>query len=211
MNKHSKTKTGILLYLPIIGIFLFFLLYAYAASKYPGGSQEDQFSVSFDLFHNYWCDLMKAIAYNTKPNPARPIAISATYLLAGSLALFCIQFSSYLPVSRFWDLCTSISGVIAMMIGTLIFTSLHDKVILVGSLFGLLTVVGIFKGLIHNHEIQHQRMAIFCFFLIVGNNVLYYSEQYYFLPLIQKMTFFIVLIWIISLNVLFFRKKKAIR
>ena len=204
----SKSKTRILLYLPIAGIFLFFMLYLFAASKYPGGSQEDDFSIGFDWFHNYWCDLMKDIAYNKKLNEARPIAIFATFLLSFSIALFSIQFPKFLPVSKFWDKATSISGVLAMSIAILIFTSLHDIVIIVCSLFGLVTVIGIFKGLIKNRERLHQRIAIFCFFLIVINNILYYGEAYYYLPLIQKLTFAVILIWLASLNLLFIKRSK---
>ena len=203
----GKSKTGILLYLPIIGIFLFFVLYILAASKYPGGSQADDFSTGFDWFHNYWCDLMKEIAYNQTTNFARPIAILATFLLAFSIALFSIQFPKYLPVSSFWDKATSISGTLAMIVATLIFTDLHDKVIIVCSLFGLVTVVGIFKGLIHNKKRTHQKIAIFCLFLILINNVLYYGEYYYYLPLIQKLTFAVILLWLVSINWLFIQKK----
>ena len=98
---NHKAKTGIFLYLPIAGIFLFFVLYIFAASKYPGGSQADDFSIGFDWFHNYWCDLMKEVAYNESKNPARPIAIAATFLLSFSISLFSIQFPKYLPVSNF--------------------------------------------------------------------------------------------------------------
>jgi hypothetical protein len=203
---NHKAKTGIFLYLPIAGIFLFFVLYIFAASKYPGGSQADDFSIGFDWFHNYWCDLMKEVAYNESKNPARPIAIAATFLLSFSISLFSIQFPKYLPVSNFWNRATSISGTLAMITVTLIFTDLHDKVIIVCSLFGLITVVGIFKGLILNKEILHQRIAFFCFFLILINNVLYHGEQYYYLPLIQKLTFLIILIWFVTINWLFIKK-----
>ena len=202
-----KYKTKIFLYLPIVGIFLFFVLYVLAASKYPGGSQADDFSIGFDWFHNYWCDLMKEIAYNETPNTARPIAILATFLLAFSIALFSIYFPKYLPVSNFWDKATSVSGTLSMIVATLIFTDLHDLVIVVCSLLGLITVVGVFKGLIYNKEIRHQQIAVFCFFLIIINNILYYTGYYYYLPFIQKITFAIVLIWLTSINWLFIQKR----
>ncbi len=201
-----KSKTGIFLYLPITGIFLFFVLYILAASKYPGGSQAYDYSIGFDWVHNYWCDLMKEVAYNKIVNPARPIAIAATFLLAFSVALFSIYFPKYLPVSSFWNTATRISGILAMAAATFIFTDLHDLVIVICSLFGLVTIAGVFKGLIHNKEKVHQRIAVFCFFLILMNNVFYYIEYYYYLPFFQKITFAIILLWLMSINWLFVQK-----
>ena len=48
----KKLNPTLLAYLPIIGILLFWVLFIYAATLYPGGSQADSNSVGYDWVNN---------------------------------------------------------------------------------------------------------------------------------------------------------------
>lgn len=198
-------KPKYLIYLPSIGIGLFFLLYWYASTLYPGGSQASETAEGFDWLHNYWCDMMGTVAQNGSTNPAFPYAMAATIILAFSIAMFSYYFPKYIPSSPFWDQAISITGMIAMFLAVWIFSPLHDIVIIISSLFGLITIIGIYKGLHKNQLTRHIWAAWICFGLLLINNILYYGNFLYHLPLIQKITFAVVLLWLVFLN-LEFRK-----
>ena len=186
MNRSSAT---FLFYLPTIGILIFFILYYYCTLLYPGGSQESIDTIGFDWLHNYWCDLASESTHSQQPNPARPFAIASIIILASSLAVFFYRFPLFIPMSSLWTKTIPLTGLMSMGLSILIFTDFHDIIIVTASFFGLWAVVGIFVGLVSNNMKPQLWSAVFCGILIVINNVLYYGAYYYWLPLIQKITF----------------------
>ena len=91
-----------------------------------------------------------------------------------------------------------------MLFAVLIFTEFHDVMTSLSSLFGLLALVGIFKGLYESRLIRFIWAGVFCGVLMGLNNYIYYSNDYlYALPLVQKITFAFVLLWIVFLNIKF--------
>jgi hypothetical protein len=193
--------------LPTIGILIFVGLYIYSSLLYPGGSQADLNAVGFDWMNNYWCHLMNEQGMNGQTNPARPIAITAMIILCLSLLLFFIQFSRKFAKSRFWKITIQLFGIISMLFAIFIFTKQHDLMTTLSSIFGVFLVIGIIW------EVYKSKMTIFkwrgivCIFLLVLNNYIYYSEQRIeYLPVIQKITFVVVLVWIIGMNYSLTRK-----
>ncbi|MFK7982430.1 MAG: hypothetical protein AB8G86_20780 [Saprospiraceae bacterium] len=185
-----------------IGITLFFGLYGYATTLYPGGSQLDAYAVGFDWINNYWCDLLGEKGTNGQPNPARPIAILAMAILCLSLVHFFWQFANTFAASKLWTKLIKICGAISMFFSLLIFTEYHDFMIILASLFGLPLVLGIIKG------IYQSKLTIFKITGLIGllplsaNNYIYYTNRLLeWLPLLQKISFLIILGWIISLSI----------
>lgn len=68
-------------------------------------------------------------------------------------------------------------------------------------MFGLIAVIGIIKE-IYNSRLVHYKIAGIIGIILLGiNNIIYYSAEFIeWLPLIQKITFLIVLIWILGVN-----------
>ncbi|WP_252736470.1 hypothetical protein [Maribacter dokdonensis] len=200
MNKVKKHKI-VLQFLPTIGIIIFVGLYVYSAKLYPGGSQANLNSVGFDWINNYWCNLMNEKGMNGKQNPAKPFAISAMVILCFSLTIFFIQFARKFARNRFWKIIIQIFGVLTMAFAVLIFTEYHDIMTTLSSIFGVFVVIGIIWEVYKSELNVFKTSGIACIFLLVGNNYIYYSGQLIeYLPLIQKITFLFVLIWIIGLN-----------
>jgi len=135
-------------------------------------------------------------------NPARPYAIFAMIVLCSSLALFFFQFVKCFVENRFWKLVIQILGTLSMISAVLIFTKFHDLMTTISSVFGTLVVIGIIRA-IYKSELQIFKLSGgICIILLAINNLIYYSEYYIeYLPLIQKITFVLVLAWIIGLNI----------
>jgi len=187
--------------LPTVGILIFIGLYIYAANLYPGGSQLDSNSLGFDWMNNYWCNLMNENGMNGLENPARPFAILALIILCSSLALFFLQFAKYFMEKGIWKSIIQILGTLSMISSVLIFTKYHDIMTTISSILGVLVVVGIIRAIYKSNLTVFKISGMVCIILLGINNLIYYSGNYIeYLPLIQKITFGMVLIWIVGLN-----------
>lgn len=205
---HTNTKLNSILYLiPFIGILSFVVLYIYAATLYPGGSQANINSEGFSWVHNYWCNLLNETGMNGQPNKAQPVALTAMLLLCFSLAVFFIQFAKIYASSLTWKRIIQINGVLSMVFAALIFSPYHDLMTLLSSLFGVFVVIGILKGIYTSKQRIYQISGIICLLFLALNNYIYYTQHFLeALPLLQKITFTIVLLWILALNTTLKRK-----
>ena len=89
-----------------------------------------------------------------------------------------------------------------MSSAVLIFTKFHDIMTTISSVFGVLVVVGIIRTIYKSDLLVFKISAIVCIILLGINNLIYYSGNYIeYLPFIQKITFGLVLAWIVGLNV----------
>ena len=179
----------------------FTVLYIYSTNLYPGGSIENLTSKGFDWVHNYWCNLMSTKAINGIANRARPYAIASLIVLCGSLVVFFYQFAEYVTNNNFWKKTIKWSGALSMFFGALIFTKYHDLMTVISSLFGIFVVIGIIVT-IYRSDLQFYKITgTVCLVILAINNFIYYSGNFIeWLPLIQKFSFLVILIWILGLN-----------
>lgn len=201
MSKKKHTVNRLIGFIPAIGIVIFVLLYIYSTFLYPGGSQAKLDSIGFDWKHNYWCNLLNEKGMNGQDNPARGYAITAMTILCISLLLFFIQFAQTITTSRFWKLSIQLFGTISMVFAIFIFTSYHDLMTILSSIFGAFAVFGVIRDVYISKMNRFKISGIFCLILLAVNNYIYYTEQgIIYLPLLQKITFLAVLIWMIAIN-----------
>lgn len=187
-----------ILLLPIFGILLFAVMYIIAASLYPGGSQTDIHSTGFSWRDNYWCNLFNRTAINGEPNPARPIARIAMYILAASLQFFWMLIAFLTAKSKPLRTVVIISSVsCTVFISSLAVSDLHDLLVNLASLAGLIVTICtmfVLYKLKWNSLFFYGLMNIL---LVVINNYVYYSKELIiWLPIIQKITFLFFLLWI---------------
>ncbi len=195
-----KNAKYLLTYLPTIGILIFFGLFVYAASLYPGGSQADINSVGFD-WSNYWCNLMLGKALNGQDNPAQPVAILAIIILCSSVTLNYFYFADFFEKNRIWKLIIKIAGTISMVAAVFIFTTYHDTMTTLLSVFGAIGILAIIRTLYKNKMIWFIITGIICMIFVAMNNLFYYNENLIeYLPTIQKISFILILAWIMGLN-----------
>lgn len=188
-------------YIPTISILLFYGIYIYCVPLYPGGSLADLNASDFSWLSNYTCDLFHTHGVNGLPNPARPIGLRAVFIICAGLSLFFYQFSQIIPMPPFWEKAIPITGVFSMICAVLIFTDLHHIMVLMASIFGLFALIGVVSGIFTNKLHKYLWTGGACMLLLVLNNYFYYFDILTgILPLIQKISIFLVLTWVISLN-----------
>ena len=193
MIRHN-TFTTLKHYLPTVGIIIFFGLFIYATWLYPLGAP---FS---NGVHLYLCNLLDSPTKHGLLNPARPYAMMALLILLTSLWRFFFMFANFYSQSLCWKWTIKISGSLSVILVALLLTGNH-LVTIIASVLGAITLVGIILGVAQSHLILYQITGIVCVFLLVLNNAIYYSGLFIdFLPLIQKITFVIVLFWVMGLN-----------
>lgn len=196
-------------YLPLLAIGLFVVIYMLSASLYPGGSQADLTHEGFDWVHNYWCNLTKVNSMNGALNPARPYAITGLVTLCVGLGIFFYQFGATFSFGNVWRRSVQVCGVLAAGFGAMVFTPYHDLMTILASGFGFLTILGVMVGITQNKFRFFQWAGGVCLFLLALNNYIYFSKDFIVtLPLLQKFTFLIILLWIVGLNVKLIQLKK---
>jgi hypothetical protein len=127
--------------LPRAAVVAFAALYVVAALAYPGGTRADPDRVGFSVLHNYWCDVLDAVTYGGRPNPAAPIALGATLLLALGLSALWWTLPALTPRARIRGGLVRAAGVLSAVVTPLIATKHHDLVINVAALAGAFAFV----------------------------------------------------------------------
>jgi hypothetical protein len=201
-----------LLLTPILGTALFIILYFIATLFYPGGSQVDKNSIAFSWLNNYWCNLLNEQAINGQPNTAKPIAMTAMFILCLALILFWFLFPKYVTVNRKLAIIIKSCGSLAMLIGFLLFTNInHDLITNLASGFGIIATIGVLIGI---YKIGWNMLFVFGllnFLLVALNNYVCYTKGLIvYQPVVQKITFAPFLFWICSIDLnLYYRQRKA--
>lgn len=209
-TKHSGSKSNLWMLTPLFGTMIFTILYLIAAQLYPGGSQADKNAAGFSWINNYWCNLLNDNAINGQPNKAKPVALAAMCTLCLTLTYFWYLFAQNMFFSKFRCLTIQLSGVIAMTIAMFLFTSFHDVVINVASVFGLIAFWGVFNGLYKNKWYGLFAFGLVNLLLVALNNYLYYTKELLiYLPVVQKISFASFLIWICCIDIKLYNKLKA--
>lgn len=183
------------------GICIFVVLYFVSAGFYPGGSQADKTGKGFSWLNNFWCDLLDVQAKNGQYNTARPIAVSSWLVLCFSIMIFWYFLPAMLLVTDLVKKTIRFCGVAAMLVSTLLFTQLHDVVIHAASLLGLIAICGTFAGFYKSGYRRFFYTGLFCLALMCLNYFIMVSNTFTtYLPVIQKITFAVVLISIFFVN-----------
>lgn len=209
MNDRKKIKDQYWPILTMAGIFVYIVLYFTAAIMYPGGSNFNKHQVGFNIFTNYWCELLGENSKNGKLNIARPFGLIAMSVLSISLSIFWIKIPYMLTLKNWMSSILQISGVSAMLCSSFIFTHFHDLFILLAVIFGIIAFSFSIYGLYLNKATSFFRLGISCIFLILLNNFIYiFDFMINYLPIIQKFTFAFVFIWISFLSFHFFKEQK---
>lgn len=145
---------------------------------------------------------MNVKSVNGQLKAARPFSIEALIILCLSLIIFFIQFADTCVKSRVWARIINIFGVLSMTCAMLIITKYHDVMIIISSVFGIFVVVGIIKELYTSNMRFYKISGVACVLLLGVNNYIYYTGSFIeILPLLQKITFLTVLLWVAGLNV----------
>ncbi len=127
-----------------------------------------------------------------------------------ALIIFWYIFPRQIDISKSLKLTIQLSGFASMAIGMFLFTGLHDIIVNLATLAGIIAVTGTIVGLKKLNWLKLYWMGIFNFLLVVLNNILYYvDELLLYLPIVQKFTFLFFLLWISLVNINLYNKIKS--
>lgn len=211
MKKDSLYKRTWLL-TPLIGFGLFILLYVVAALLYPGGSYTDKTAKGFSVLHNYWCDLLGDHAKNGQYNPGWRIAMWAMAVLCISLAVFWWLLPKLFERNPWYTILISYAGIASMAITPFLSTKYHDLIINIASVPGIIALVTTFTALYKHRWYKLFLLGVCCLLFIGVNNYIYYTgNSLYMLPLLQKITFLLVMTWMGIITWEIYNKEKANR
>jgi len=190
-----------------LGFVIYYGLFAIAIYLYPGGSDAFPDSTSFDMFHNYWCDIASIESKNCKPNPARPFALVAHLIIAGILICFSFVFTKYFKkekkIHRFIQVC----GVLMGISYAFVLTYFHNQALYLTALFGVFVFVSAFFELLKKEHLPV--LSLFAVCAVLGCLCLYIyvtSWNLYYLPFLQKIMMVVFTVWVVWVTWLVRRK-----
>ena len=187
-------------HLTFLGIITSLLLLIVSTLYYPGGSQAAQHSVGYNWQNNYLCNLFNEKAMNGLDNAARPLAIAGMFLLCISFAIFFIRFSKKIPSATSAKVI-KYAGAGAMVFAFLVITPYHDLMTTAASILALLAIVYISVYLFQSELFFLKVWSIACVVVIGFNNYVYYSKHLLdLLPIMQKVGFVFITIWILGVE-----------
>jgi len=196
LTQSSASSKRIWILTPLIGNFLFIILYVIAAVFYPGGSNTDKTSTGYNLTENYWCNLLNEKAINGQLNTAKPVAVIAMIILCISLSSFWILFPVLTQLKKSTGLLIQVAGIISMLTAFLLLTNVdHDIAVNTSSSFGFIAMAATIMAL---RQLKWNKLFLFGLFnilLILLNNYLYHGGHMTYLPIVQKFSFLSFLIW----------------
>ena len=189
----------------LIGIVVSLMFISFAAAHYPGGSQSDPNSIGFDWKNNYLCNLFNPKAVNGAENPYRFAAIFGMLILCISLGIFFYRISNKVTFGAPAKIIKYF-GIGSMIFAFLVVTPYHDSMTTTSS---VLALVSLFYTTVF---ILKSKLTFFKALSVVGIAVLYFTNYIYYtrnmlqlLPIMQKVSFLMIIIWMLGLE--YFTKK----
>ncbi|GGD58314.1 hypothetical protein [Muriicola marianensis] len=214
LNSISKTAkpSGIVLWLPGVGILFFLVLYVMAAITYPGGSAAQPAHTGFDFWNNYLCDLLDEYAINGELNSARYYARASLFVLCSGLILLWIFLPRLFDKKNFGHFLMWITGITALFIIFLMGTQNHDLIVRLAGGFGFAAILSCAWALVKGGYRALGVLGYVCFIVFLINYLIYETGLFIAaLPLIQKVTFVLCLSWFSGLNYNLIKKLKPLK
>lgn len=184
----------------LLGVLSAIILFCIAAAYYPGGSQMDKNAVGYDWSNNYLCNLFSEKAVNGAPNSGRMWAIVGMLFLCVSFARFFYNFSTKIPAGRAANVI-KFCGMGAMFFAFLVFTPLHDFMTTLSSVLGLFAVFYVTVFIFKSKHVILKVLCAACLAILYLNNYIYYTQNgLAFLPILQKISFLIIVAMVLGLD-----------
>jgi len=192
---------------PLAGILVFVWLYILAAATYPGGSYAEPEQEGFSYKHNYLCDLLDEVAINGEMNTSRFYARWALGILCASLLLLWYQLPKIFTSNGHRVFFIRVFGLLSFGVLVFLAEDTHDRTVRIAGVFGVLALLFCFIEL---YKAGYRKL-----FLLAVLNLLVFLLNYYIyetgtflraLPMIQKFTFLLFLLWFVLLDLALYRK-----
>lgn len=176
---------------PLLGVLASALVFVLAAARYPGG---------YDWFGQSFSSLFQPSALNGSLNTARPLAAVAVIIFCTSMAIVFHTIARSSP-TRFHRKTIQIAGIGSMVYAALVVTPMHDVLVNAALLFFVTAMITIFHRLYLERRVGWLWAGVACLGLTLCNATMYYGEVLYgFLPIVQKVSTVLWVLWLFGLS-----------
>ncbi len=187
-------------YFLLTGILISLSLLFVATRYYPGGSQNDSNAIGFSWTHNYLCNLFGEKAVNGADNASRIWAITGTFFLCASIALFFFEFSKKIPLKGSANIIRY-CGISAMLLAFLAATPYHDSALTISGTLSLLSMFYITVFVFKTRLTVFKILSVACLLVFYTCNIVYSTSSYLqYLPVLQKILLGLTITWVLSLH-----------
>ncbi|MFY0606078.1 MAG: hypothetical protein JXR10_05145 [Cyclobacteriaceae bacterium] len=195
-------------FIPIIGMGAYLIVFTVAAVDYPGGSENIHNLTSYSFFHNFLCDVMNPVTQSGVLNPARSLATISHLILSATM----ITFFYVLPEIFHWSNRNTklirYIGMLTMTVFVFMYTSIHDHIVTATGVLGTFALIPFFIELKKYPKGGLKILAYVCFILSIIVFFIFESKiGYYYLPILQKITFIFDAWWVIWVSMIVWKKK----
>ena len=120
----KKKRHIILVRLPLVGMFLFVILFLVATLQYTTGLETSVSGLGFNFKENYLCDLLDTNTLDGSINPAHLTARIALIIICFSLILFWYELPKLFPVKSNTLTIMQTTGILSMVICNYIYLNI---------------------------------------------------------------------------------------
>jgi len=196
-------------FIPIYGMGVYLIVFTIAAIFYPGGSFNYPNASGYSFFHNFLCDTMLPITPSGVENPARTIAVISHLVLSFTMIMFFYILPEIFSVQNRNTKIIRWFGMLTMSIFILMYTPYHDYIVTITGILGTFALLPFFIELYRYSDKGLIRLAYLCYaFSIVVFFIFETKLGYFYLPFLQKITFFLDAWWVIWVSLIVVRKRQ---
>lgn len=187
-------------HLPAVGATGALVCFVAATARYPGGTDWAIDTVGYRWSENFVCSLLQAQALNGADNDARPLAITALWLLCVSLAVLFFRISRS-TTSRRHRSAIEIGGIGMAVYSALLVTPMHNLMVTMGLMFGLVAFGAMLDLLRRERRAWLVVWGAALVLVQVACAVCYYGNAgFERLPVLQKLGLVIGVPWLLAVH-----------
>ena len=196
-------------YFPIFGLVIYTIVFTFTAFAYPGGSINQPLAKGYSFFHNFLCDTMDPITQVGSVNNARFIAVIAHLILSCTMISFFYILPQIFTVKNRNTKLIAYFGMAAMTVFIFMFTKYHDIIVTITGVLGAIALVPFFIELRHFKNKGLKQLAYLCYVMSIIVFFIFETKiGFYYLPFIQKITFFVDASWVTWTCIIVINKNK---
>lgn len=206
----KKIETKYLPYFPIFGLGLYIIVFTFAASLYPGGSINQPNANGYSFYHNLLCDAMDPITQSGIINNARFMAVISHLILSFTMISFFYILPKIFPVKNRNTKLIAYFGIASMIVFIFMYTEYHDLLVTITGVLGTIAMIPFFIELRHFKNKGLKQIAYLCFSLSIIVFLIFETKiGFYYLPIVQKITFAVDSCWVIWSCLIVINKNKT--
>lgn len=200
-----------LTYIPMIGLVVYVIVFLYAASLYPGGSLYHPDATDYSHFHNLLCDAMDKVTQTGKVNDGRAMAVVSHLILSVTMIAFFLVLPRVFDWKNRNTKMIRYFGVLSMAVFAFMFTDYHDLIVTITGIVGTIAMVPFFIELQRLKNLSFKTISYLCFALSIIVYLMFETKiGFYYLPLIQKIAFFVDAIWVYWVCIMIIKKDRIV-